>query len=350
MTLRWPAQRLPRLTDFGRCGLSRAHSAFVRSPRSMNMPTTRVRSSHKICHGQNLATCVFSPRLRGPTEGGVQNSHELRSAALTTGRERVSLEDIDQGRCGSFVGLFDRPVPGPGILACVDFGDACRIRSGAQNVAHLVSLRDRVQVSGRCGIAGGLRSETCGFSGSLLRRSVSVHRRDALELGPGRTVDELPCRIDGRPRSGVTGVGILEHRENFLRSLGDVARYDSQFVHGQFEVTVHARHEGDRRTFRTGARLRAGPAPWSGRRAASLAPSVIRRTGPRRRQQHLPTAVLARTEGRPAPLRSGGGQPSVVPRHRSQRLRRSGRGAAAVTASASGCFSCGAVAAWRSGG
>lgn len=204
-----------------------------------------------------------SPACGDPTERGVQSSHQLRSAALPSRGERVPLEDIDQDRCGSFAGLFDRPVPGPGILACVDFGDACRIRSGAQDVAHLVCLRDRVQISGRCGITGGLCSETCCFGGSLLRRSVSVHRRDTLELGPGRTVDELPCRIDGRPRSGVTGVGVLVHRENFLRRLGDVARYDSQFLHGQFEVTVHARHEADRPTSRSGARSRAGPAPWS---------------------------------------------------------------------------------------
>ncbi len=215
-------------------------------------------------------------------------------------RWRISIRTGVARSRTSWIALFPALGSSPASISAM----RAAIRSGTQDVTHLVSLRDRVQVSGRCGIAGGLRSETCSFGGSLLRRSVSVQRRDALKLGPGRTVDELPCRIDGRPRSGVTGVGVLEHRENFLRCLGDVARYDSQFLHGQFEVTVHARHEGDRRTFRSGARSRAGIARWSGR-ASSLAPSMIRRTGP-----GCPTDRFRLLLVPPVPRRA----PVVVPR------------------------------------
>jgi hypothetical protein len=73
---------------------------------------------------------------------------------------------------------------------------------------------------------------------------VCVQRGDTLQLGPSRTVDELPRSIKGCAGSRITGVGVLERRENFLSGLCHIACYDSQLVHGQLEVTGHGRRHG----------------------------------------------------------------------------------------------------------
>jgi hypothetical protein len=173
----------------------------------------------------------------GRAQGVVQSRHELRDAVLADRRGGIPTKYSDQGRCGALPSLLDHPVPDLGIVACVDFGYPRCTCSGAENVTHLVSFRDRVEVRRGCGIACGARSETCGFGRSFLRCSVCVQRGDALQRGPSRTVDEHPRGIKGGARSRITGLGVLEHGEDFLSGLRCVARYDSQLVHGQLEVT-----------------------------------------------------------------------------------------------------------------
>jgi hypothetical protein len=46
--LRWLFQRPPRWPVLGKCGFSRAHSSFVRSPRPTTGATTPARTSHMI--------------------------------------------------------------------------------------------------------------------------------------------------------------------------------------------------------------------------------------------------------------------------------------------------------------
>lgn len=57
-----------------------------------------------------------------------------------------------------------------------------------------------------------------------------VQRGDALQLGPSRAVYELPWGINGCPRSRITGIGVLEYREDFLSALRHAARYNSQLI------------------------------------------------------------------------------------------------------------------------
>lgn len=74
MTLRWLAQRPPRCPDFGRCGFSRVHSACVKSPRPLLMPTTRSRGGHKIrrtcprarCGRSGTSAATFCDLATGP--------------------------------------------------------------------------------------------------------------------------------------------------------------------------------------------------------------------------------------------------------------------------------------------
>lgn len=71
-----------------------------------------------------------------------------------------------------------------------------------------------------------------------------------MQLGPSRAVYELPCGFNGCPRSRITGVGVLEYREDFLSDLRHVARYNSQFIHGQLEVITRSnRHDSESPTY-----------------------------------------------------------------------------------------------------
>lgn len=72
MILRCLIQRPPRCPDFGRCGRSRTHSACVRSPRPMTMPTSRDRDRNKI-------------RRTGPSP----SRHGTASGAVSTGGSHV---------------------------------------------------------------------------------------------------------------------------------------------------------------------------------------------------------------------------------------------------------------------
>jgi hypothetical protein len=84
----------------------------------------------------------------------------LRNTVLAGRRGGIPTKNIDQDWCGALPSLLDHLVPDLGIASCVDFSYARRTCSGAQDVAYLVSFRDRVEVRGRCGIAGSARSET----------------------------------------------------------------------------------------------------------------------------------------------------------------------------------------------
>ena len=75
---------------------------------------------------------------------------------------------------------------------------------------------------------------------SFAARCASSEGGDALQLGSSRAVYELPCGINGCPRSRITGVGVLEYREDFLSALRHVARYNSQLTHGQLEVITRS--------------------------------------------------------------------------------------------------------------
>jgi len=170
----------------------------------------------------------------------------LRNTALASWGEGIPIKNINQDRCGALSSLLDELDSDVGIVACVQLGYARRTCSSTENVAYLGSFRDGVEVSGRCGIPGGACSETCGFGGRFLCCSVCVQRGDALQLGPSRAVYELPCGINGSPRSRITGVGVLEYRENFLSALRHVARYNSQLIHGQLEVITRSnRHDSE---------------------------------------------------------------------------------------------------------
>jgi hypothetical protein len=182
----------------------------------------------------------------GRAQGSVQDGHELRNTALASWGEGIPIKNINQDRCGALSSLLDELDSDVGIVACVQLGYARRTCSSTENVAYLGSFRDGVEVSGRCGIAGGACSETCGFGGRFLCCSVCVQRGDALQFGPSRAVYELPCGINGCPRSRIAGVGVLEYREDFLSALRHVARYNSQLIHGQLEVITRSnRHDSE---------------------------------------------------------------------------------------------------------
>src|SRR5664280_112919 len=79
---------------------------------------------------------------------------------------------------------------------------------------------------------------------SFAARCASSEGGDALQLGSSRAVYELPCGINGCPRSRITGVGVLEYREDFLSALRHVARYNSQLIQSQLEVITRSnRHD-----------------------------------------------------------------------------------------------------------
>lgn len=69
-----------------------------------------------------------------------------------------------------------------------------------------------------------------------------VQRRDALQLGPPRPVDERPCGFDGGARAGVVRADVLEYRQHLLGALHDEARHDAKLVHSQLEVAGHGLH------------------------------------------------------------------------------------------------------------
>jgi hypothetical protein len=166
----------------------------------------------------------------------------LRNAILGGWRERVPGKDSDQDRRGTLPSLLDQHVSDCRVVARIQLGDARGTRGSAQDVSYLGGSRYRVQVRGACGIASGARSKTCCFGARFLCCSVRVQCGDTLQLGPFRAVDELPCGIEGCARTRITGNGLLEHREDFLSALCHVARYDSQLVHGQLEITGNGRH------------------------------------------------------------------------------------------------------------
>ena len=167
----------------------------------------------------------------GRAQGSVQDGHELRNTALASWGEGIPIKNINQDRCGALSSLLDELDSDVGIVACVQLGYVRHTCSSTENVAYLGSSRDGMEVSGSCGIAGGACSETCGFGGRFLCCSVCVQRGDALQLGPSRAFCELPCSINGCPRSRITGVGVLEYREDFLSALRHVARYNSHLIH-----------------------------------------------------------------------------------------------------------------------
>jgi hypothetical protein len=142
----------------------------------------------------------------GRPQGSVQDGHELRNTALASWGEGIPIKNINQNRCGVLSSLLDELDSDVGIVPCVQLGYARRSCSSTENLAYLGSFRDGVEVSGRCGIAGGACSETCCFGSRFLCCSVCVQRGDALQLGPSRAVYELPCGINGCPRSRITGL------------------------------------------------------------------------------------------------------------------------------------------------
>jgi hypothetical protein len=182
----------------------------------------------------------------GRAQGSVQDGHELGNTALASGGEGIPIKNIHQDRCGAFSSPLDEFDSDVGIVACVQLGYARHTCSSTENVAYLGSFRDGVEVCGSCGIAGGACSETCSFGGRFLCCPVCVQRGDALQLGPSRVVYELLSGINGCPRSRITGVGVLEYREDFLSALCHVARHNSELIHGQLEVSTRSnRHDSE---------------------------------------------------------------------------------------------------------
>lgn len=138
----------------------RCHIALIEGP-----DATRQIHRHSACPDWWLGGC---------TQRSIQIDHERRGAAVTGWHGWITQQNLDHRRCRTLASVLDHPVSGVRIVACIQLGDARRIRRCPQNVSHLVTIGDRVQVSSRWRIAGGLGSQACRFAGGVFRCAVGV--------------------------------------------------------------------------------------------------------------------------------------------------------------------------------
>jgi hypothetical protein len=172
--------------------------------------------------------------------------------------------------------LLDQRSPNVRVVACVQFGCACRVGCSAQDVADLGSFRKRMKVRGGSGVASSASSILRRFIGDILRRPVRFQRGNALQLCPCSAVGEYPSSLDRGTWAMILAIGMLENWEDFLSALRCEPCHDSQFIRGQVEVTHSNRHLS---ILATVARV--------GSRACGVTPidSSVRGGYPRLRQQ-----------------------------------------------------------------
>ncbi len=160
----------------------------------------------------------------------------MRGSRRPTARFRVSAQHVDEfGLRPSTHGL-DRFVAYTGVVAALEFGDERPVRRRPQDVPDLVRFRNRVQIGGRRGVAGGLCGQSRDFRRRILRSPVRRKRRSPLQRGSLCTADELPRRLDGCARPLITGQRSLEDRQYFCSPLRGITHDDAQVVVGQLEV------------------------------------------------------------------------------------------------------------------
>lgn len=197
-----------------------------------------------LCRRTTKTCAAISGCARaGRPKRGIQCGLELGHPTLGSRGNGVPTEDIDHSGSSASLRSFDRSGPGRGIVVRLELCDASSARGGAQDVPDLISSRDRMQIrSGRC-ITGGTSGEACCLGDRLLRSTVRVERCDALAFGARRAVHELPSGVNGKAWPRIIWMHVLEGRQDPLSSLGNEPSHYAQFVHGQFEVTLHNRHE-----------------------------------------------------------------------------------------------------------
>ncbi len=137
------------------------------------------------------------------------------------------------------MGLFDQPGADIGIVTGLDLGDSSNIGCGAKDVPDLVVPRDRMQVGGSSSVSGSLRRQVRDLGGSGTGGTMGVHGGDALEPGPPRAIDELPCCLDGRTRPIIVGPDTLELWQDLHGRLCNVTGNLTQLVAGQLEMACH---------------------------------------------------------------------------------------------------------------
>jgi len=168
-------------------------------------------------------------------KGGVQELHQERDATVAGRGGWIPAKDVDECRCRSLGRLLDPPQTDVRVTGG-RLGGARGVCGGTEDVAHLVRLREGMQV-GRCrGIAGSGRCVPGGVGTRLSRGPVRVHGGDPLQPRAPGTVDERPGCIDGRARSPVLRVHLLEDRQDDIGAADRVASDVAQVIQAEVEV------------------------------------------------------------------------------------------------------------------
>lgn len=161
-------------------------------------------------------------------EARIQIAKQVTDAPTTRRCGRIAPEHINDDRYRAPASLLNVISADTSIIARQEFGRSRRVGRCPQNVLHLVSVGQRMQVRGgcrthRCSCCIARGRGVCG-SGCLVRCPPGIAQR----LPAFATSSEHPCGVDRVARTRVGRVCSLEDLQDLLRALsgiiGDLAK------------------------------------------------------------------------------------------------------------------------------
>ena len=191
------------------------------------------------CHERPPGTTMPSETA---AEGLIQIAKQLPDAPSTRRCRGVAAEHVNDDWCRAPASVLNVISTDISIIARHKFGRPRRVGRCPQNVLHLVSVGQWMQVRSGC------RAHRCSrriargrgvcVSGRLVRRPPVV----AQCLPAFAASSERPCGVDRVARAGVGRVCSLEDLQHFLRALSGVTGDLTKVVHAQNDLAGFVRH------------------------------------------------------------------------------------------------------------
>lgn len=175
-------------------------------------------------------------------EGLIKPAKQLADASCAGRCRRVATEHVDDDWCRAPASPLDVLGADISVIARHELGRSRRVGRGSQDVLHLMSVGQLMQVCGSC--RGHRRSRRVGsgrsvcVSGRLVRRPADI----AEMLPTLATASERPCGLDSFARTRVGRVCSFEDLQDFLRAFGGISGDRAKFLLAQCDLTGLVRH------------------------------------------------------------------------------------------------------------